>query len=111
MAICCVKTNDETTARKLVAKLIAEHSNEVELVEKARALQDDLFDIDPAALMPPGTLAYIELGTPGQQLETILGALKGTPYENPLAAVGGTRTHHTVAAAPRTVLGTLTLYL
>src|SRR5215469_18682816 len=95
MAICCVKTNDEATARKLVAKLIAEHSNEVDLVDKARALQDDLFDIDPAALMPPDTLAYIECGSPGQQLETILGALKGTPYENPLAAVGGTRTQNT----------------
>src|SRR6516162_7415121 len=45
MAICCVKTNDEATARKLVAKLIAEHSNERELVEKAKVLQDDLFDI------------------------------------------------------------------
>jgi hypothetical protein len=109
MAVCCVKTNDEVTARKLVAKLIAEHANEREIVEKARALQDTLFDVDPAALMPPGTLAYIEFGSPGQQVETILGTLKGTPYENPLAAVGGAQTQNTNATqkSPGDIIGAL----
>ena len=101
MAVCCVKTNDETTARKLVAKLIADYSSEKEIVEKARALQDSLFDLDPAAIMPPGTVAYIEFGSPGQQVETILGALQGTPYENPLAAVAGTQSQSSNAAGQK----------
>ena len=46
-------------------------------------------NFDPAALMPPETLIYVELGSPGRQVETILNMLKGTPYENPLAAIGG----------------------
>jgi hypothetical protein len=57
--------------------------------EQARPVLDDLTNFDPAALMPPETLIYVELGSPGRQVETILNMLKGTPYENPLAAIGG----------------------
>jgi len=32
---------------------------------------------------------YAEFGSPGRQIETILTMLKGTPYENPLATIGG----------------------
>ena len=43
----------------------------------------------PAALMPPGTLVYAEIGRPGDQVEKIVQMLKGTPLANPLAAMGG----------------------
>ena len=59
------------------------------LSKRPEPVLDDLMNFDPAALMPPGTLIYVELGSPGKQVETILNMLKGTPYENPLAAIGG----------------------
>jgi hypothetical protein len=109
MAVCCVKTNDAATARKLVAKLVANYPGEKEVVEKANALLDGLSDFDPAALMPPGTIAYVEFGSPGHQVETILGALKGTPYENPLAVVGMAQAHHPDAGwkTPADLVGAL----
>jgi hypothetical protein len=87
MAMVSIKTNDQPTARGLLEKLVREHSNQVDLVEKARPFLDDLADLDPAMLMPAGTLAYVEFGSPGSQVEKMLNLLKGTPYENPLAAM------------------------
>jgi hypothetical protein len=87
--MCYLKTKDEPAARADLEKLVTEYPGQTEMVEKARPVLDDLTDFDPAALMPAGTLVYAELGTPGNQIETILTMLKGTPYENPLAAIGG----------------------
>lgn len=42
---------------------------------------------DPASLMPADTLAYVEIGSPGMQVETLLKLLAGTPLANPLAVV------------------------
>ena len=86
--MCYLKVKDEQAAKVALEKLVNEYSDQAELVQKAQAALDDLMDFDPAALMPPGTLIYVELGSPGRQVETILTMLKGTPYENPLAAIG-----------------------
>jgi hypothetical protein len=96
--MCYVKTRDELSAKKVLEKLVAEFSDQTEIVDKARPVLDDLVYFDPAALMPPGTLIYVEFGSPGKQIETVLNKLKGTPYENPLAAIAG-------ANAPRAGAG------
>jgi hypothetical protein len=87
--MCYMKKKDDSGARAAFGKLMAEYSDQTEIVGKVKPLLDDLVYLDPAALMPPKTLVYVELGSPGKQIETILNMLKGTPYENPLAAVGG----------------------
>ena len=87
--MCYLKIKDEQSAKAVLEKLVTEYSSQTDIVEKAKPVLDDLTSFDPAALMPPGTLMYVELGSPGRQVETVLGMLKGTPYENPLAAIGG----------------------
>jgi Carbohydrate family 9 binding domain-like/Concanavalin A-like lectin/glucanases superfamily/Tetratricopeptide repeat len=86
--MCYLKVKDEQAAKTALEKLVNEYTDQTEIVQKAQLTLDDLMDFDPAALMPPGTLIYVELGSPGKQVETILNMLKGTPYENPLAAIG-----------------------
>lgn len=90
-ATCYLKLKDDTAARLALEKLVSGYSDQTDLVKRASSLLEDLMDFDPAILMPPGTLAYVEFGSPGAQLETILSMLKGTPFENPLAAMGGAR--------------------
>lgn len=87
--MCYVKIGDEQAAKTALEKLVTEYVDQAEIVEKARPILDDLTYFDPAALMPAKTLIYVELGSPGKQVETILNMLKGTPFENPLAAVAG----------------------
>ena len=87
--MCYLKLKDEASARAALEKLVADYPGQTEIVEKARPILDELTDFDPATLMPAGTLAYVEFGSPGRQVETILTLLKGTPFENPLAAVAG----------------------
>jgi tetratricopeptide (TPR) repeat protein len=87
--MCYLKIKDEQSAKAVLEKLVAQYPGQTEIVDKARPVLDDLTNFDPAALMPPGTLVYVEFGSPGRQIETILNTLKGTPFENPLAAMGG----------------------
>jgi hypothetical protein len=87
--MCYLKVKDEQAAKTALEKLVNEYADQTEIVQKAQAALDDLMNFDPAALMPPGTLIYVELGSPGKQVETILNMLKGTPYENPIAAIYG----------------------
>jgi hypothetical protein len=101
--MCYMKIKDEAAARAVLEKLVAEHSSQTELVEKARPVLDDLMDFDPAALMPPGTLVYMEFGSPGRQIETILTMLKDTPFENPLAAMANNGSQK----SPGDILGAL----
>jgi tetratricopeptide (TPR) repeat protein len=89
--MCYMKKKDEQQAREVFGKLVQQYGDQTSLVEKVAPLLADLTNHDPAILMPPDTLAYIELGNPGRQIETILQMLKGTPFENPLAAIGGDR--------------------
>jgi hypothetical protein len=87
--MCCLKKKDDAGARAAFARLVSEYADQTELVEKVKPLLNNLVYFDPAALMPPQTLIYVEIGSPGRQIETILNMLKGTPYENPLAAIPG----------------------
>jgi len=86
--MCYMKKKDEQQAKAVFQKLVQQYGDQKNLVEKVKPLLADLMNHDPATLMPPDTLAYVELGNPGRQIETILQMLKGTPFENPLAAIG-----------------------
>ncbi|MBN1362310.1 MAG: tetratricopeptide repeat protein [Sedimentisphaerales bacterium] len=86
--MCYMKKNNEGQAKAAFTKLIAEHSDQTELIAKVKPLLGDLGNADPASLMPPNTIAYIEIGSPGKQIETIVKMLEGTPFENPLAMIG-----------------------
>lgn len=87
--MCYMKQKNETEAKAAFSKLVANYGDQTELVAKVKPLLDELGNADPAALMPPETIAYIEIGSPGKQVETILNMLKGTPFENPLEVIGG----------------------
>jgi len=86
--MCYLKKQREQQAKLAFEKLIAEYGDQTNVVNKAKPLLQELGSADPAALMPPDTLLYMELGSPGKQIETILDMLKGTPLENPLVAIG-----------------------
>ena len=105
--MCYLKTKDDSAARVDLEKLVTDYPGQTEMVAKARPVLDDLTDFDPAALMPAGTLAYAEFGTPGSQLETILTMLKGTPYENPLAAIGGPQPKGPGGKSPQDIMAAL----
>ena len=105
--MCYLKTKDEQAARTVLEKLVNEYADQTEIVEKVKPVLDDLMDFDPAALMPAGTLVYVELGSPGKQVETILNMLKGTPYENPLAAIGGAPAAATGQKSPADIMAAL----
>ncbi len=87
--MCYMKLKKEHDAKAAFGKLLAEHKDQTQLIAKVRPLLDELGNADPASLMPPETLMYLEIGSPGRQVETILSMLKDTPFENPLAMVGG----------------------
>jgi tetratricopeptide (TPR) repeat protein len=105
--MCYLKTRDEQAAKAVLEKLVNEYADQNEIVQKAIPVLDDLMDFDPAALMPAGTLIYVELGSPGKQVETILNMLKGTPYENPLAAIGGKPAAATGQKSPADIMAAL----
>lgn len=86
--LCFLKKNDESSAKATLEKLKKEFDDQTRIIEKAKTILADLSIVDPAYLMPPGTLAYVEIGSPGKQVETILSMLKGTPLENPMQALG-----------------------
>jgi len=88
LGMCHLKKQDEARAREVFARVVADYGDQTRVVEKVKPLLEELINGDPAALMPPETLLYIELGSPGKQVETILKMLEGTPLENPLAAIG-----------------------
>jgi Carbohydrate family 9 binding domain-like/Concanavalin A-like lectin/glucanases superfamily/Tetratricopeptide repeat len=105
--MCYVKLKDDASARTALEKLVNDYPSQTDLVEKARPVLDDLTDFDPAALMPPGTLVYVEFGSPGRQVETVLSMLKGTPFENPLAAIGGNNRSNGGQKNPGDIVGAL----
>jgi len=89
LGMCYLKKQDEQRAKEIFGKLVDNYSDQTKVVNKVKPLLEELGNADPAALMPPETLVYIETGSPGRQIETILNMLKGTPFENPLAMLGG----------------------
>lgn len=103
--MCYLKKKNDSQAREVFGKLVAEYGDQADIIEKVKPFLDDLANYDPADLMPPETLAYVEIGSPGRQIETILNILKGTPFENPLAVIPGPR--GTGAKSPQDVLAAL----
>ena len=89
LGMCYLKKQDEQKAKVIFGKLVDNYSDQTKVVNKVKPLLEELGNADPAALMPPETLIYVETGSPGRQIETILNMLKGTPLENPLAMLGG----------------------
>jgi len=87
--MCYLKKQREQQAKLVFEKLIAEYGDQTKIISKAMPLLQELGHADPAALMPADTLVYLEFGSPGKQIETTLDMLKGTPLENPFAALGG----------------------
>jgi len=103
LGMCYLKKQDERRAKDIFGKLVANYSDQTRVVNKVKPLLEELGNADPAALMPPETLVYIETGSPGRQIETILNMLKGTPFENPLAVLGGGKS----GKSPGDILGAL----
>ena len=87
LGLCYQKKQDYQQAKATFEKLIARFPKEKSIIEKVQPLLDQMSAQDPAALMPAETLVYMEIGSPGKQIETILNMLKGTPFENPLAVI------------------------
>ncbi|UCD53568.1 MAG: tetratricopeptide repeat protein [Phycisphaerales bacterium] len=87
--MCYTKLKKELEAKAAFSKLVAQYGDQTQLIEKVKPLLEELGNADPASLMPPETIMYLEIGSPGKQVETILNMLKGTPFENPLAMIGG----------------------
>ena len=87
--MCYLKKQQEQQAKLVFDELLADYSDQTKIISKVKPLLQELSNADPAALMPSDTLIYVEFGSPGKQVETILDMLKGTPLENPLAAIGG----------------------
>ncbi|MEN6578236.1 MAG: sugar-binding protein [Phycisphaerales bacterium] len=80
-----LKQKREMDAKTVFTKLVDNYSDQTEMVEKVKPLLDELGNSDPAGLMPPETIFYIEIGSPGQQVETIFKMLKDTPVEEAMA--------------------------
>lgn len=105
--MCHMKLKNEQDAKAAFSKLVTEHSDQTRLIEKVRPLLDELGNADPASLMPPETIMYLEIGSPGKQIETILNMLKGTPFENPLAMIGGGNQPSGEEMGPANMIGAL----
>lgn len=107
LGVCYMKTQDDAAAQAALQNLVSNHPDQTELVDRARPLLDELADFDPALLMPPDTLMYVELGSPGEQIETLLAMLKGTPYENPLAVLEQNSTGNSGEKSPAQLVSAL----
>ncbi len=106
--MCHMKRKNETEAQRAFNRLVSEHADQTALIEKVQPLLAQLSLADPAGLMPPETLMYLEIGSPGRQIETILTMLKGTPFENPLAALeAGTKAGLSNQEGPAQMLNAL----
>jgi len=78
---CYVLLDEPDQAIKALNHLVKTYPDQGPVMEKANALLLDLIVVDPASIMPANTLAYAEVGNPGQQIETLLNMLQGTPLE------------------------------
>jgi len=97
LGMCYLKKGRNQQALVALEKVVAQFPDQTELVAQARPVIDGLVYPDPASLMPADTLAYVEMGSPGVQIEKTLNLLKGTRWENPLAAVAGAATQPAAA--------------
>ncbi|MFO8008295.1 MAG: sugar-binding protein [Candidatus Brocadiia bacterium] len=90
LASCYLKKGMRGQAAEELEKVVARYPDQEQIAARARDLYSDLVLPDPASLMPAETLMYYEVGSPGEQVEKILGMLRGSPLENPLEVFGTT---------------------
>jgi hypothetical protein len=86
-AACHQRLGEQDPARATLRQLIARYPDQIELVKRAHEMLDEQLRLDPATVMPPQTMVYIEIGDPGRQVQVLAAMLAGTPYANPLAAL------------------------
>ncbi len=89
LGMCYMKQRNSAEAEKAFRLLISGYPEQKELVEAAKVRLSRLTVPNPAALMPPDMVLYLEMGQPGNQVEKIVNMLKGTPLANPLEAIRG----------------------
>lgn len=110
LATCYLKKGQTASAVESFQALMRQFPDQQELVARAAAALDRIVTPDPAGLMPAETFWYVEVGSPGKQVQTIVDMLKDTPLANPLAAVGAQAGGGPVrpgARSPAAVLGAL----
>ena len=91
IGMCYMRKRQQAQAVEAFKTVIEKYPQQKELVAGARLRLGRLISPNPAALMPPGTMVYAEIGSPGHQVEKIVNMLKGTPLANPLEVLGGGR--------------------
>ena len=98
---CRLKQGDQQAAADAYGRLAGLYPERSDLIEQAESQMAAFYREhpdaaapahpvtlpDPASLMPADTLAYVEIGSPGMQVETLLKLLAGTPLANPLAVM------------------------
>jgi hypothetical protein len=75
---------DEQSARDQFRTIVERFAAETDAVRVARRYLGSLVAEDPARFMPEEMLFYIELVEPGDELDHLAEALRGTPFENPI---------------------------
>ncbi len=105
--MCYLKLKNDIDAKAAFNRLMTDHPDQTQLIEKVKPMLEELGNADPASLMPPETIVYLEIGSPGKQIETILKMLEGTPLENPLALLGNHGEWAEDASGPANVIGAL----
>jgi tetratricopeptide (TPR) repeat protein len=83
-----IELGQDQEAQHVLQSLAEDHPDRTQLVERVNAMLAELIPLDPATLMPPDTIVYVELGSPGRQIETLLEWTRGSPLENPFAVMG-----------------------
>ncbi len=111
MGMCYLKQQEELKAKGAFQTLIEKYPKQTVVIEKIRPLLAKLVDLDPAALMPPYTKIYFEVGSPGRQIDKILNMLRGTPLENPLEMLGGAQGAEGAGPEGQTPMGVLSALL
>ncbi len=82
--MCHVHLGEDQKAAAALNQLVSRFPDRTALVQKAQEMLDKLQYFDPASLMPADTMVYLELGSPGRQIETALEMLDVSPTSNPL---------------------------
>lgn len=85
--MCYLRLKDEPSAVAALSKLVTDFAAEAALVAKAQAVLEEICFFDPADLMPPNTLMYLELGNPGDKIDMVLDMLKDVSLDDPFAAL------------------------
>ncbi len=85
MGMCHILLGEDKQADSALNRLVSRYPDRTELVEKAKTELDKLSYFDPASLMASDTMIYLELGSPGRQVDTLMKMLDISPTEDPLA--------------------------